>query len=269
MEILMTLVTTSQSGHTASWNAICERYEIDKHDFDAVPFPLSAQQINVACQDFKRPSEKEVRILCQQVSREDRPLFFRKKGLFILPVMRGHYVIVKGEGYVDVPLIESSLEDYHCPLPFALETIEIGNSVTQHIDHAYALGLIGRFIGDDSLVLTIREERYSSTFNLLAGRFQISVDGVQTEVDAGYEGANQVVLIEAKSGTATNTIIRQLYYPFRQWQNHTTKPVSTLFFQRTRNNEYHLWHFEFDDPNDYNSIRLLKSARYRITLPHG
>ena len=76
-------------------------------------------------------------------------------------------------------------------------------------------------------------------------------------------------MIEAKNGTATNTIIRQLYYPFRQWQNHTTKPVSTLFFQRTRNNEYHLWHFGFDDPNDYNSISLLKSARYKITLSHG
>ena len=100
----------------------------------------------------------------------------------------------------------------------------------------------------------------------MTGKFQITVEKVQTEVDGGYEGANQVVLIEAKNGTATNTIIRQLYYPFRQWQNHTTKPVSTLFFQRTRNNEYHLWHFGFDDPNDYNSISLLKSARYKITL---
>ena len=265
----MTLVPTSLSGHTASWNAIFERYEIDEHDFDAAPLPISAEQIAAACEHFQRTSEKEVRILCQQVSREDRPLLFRKKGLFILPVMLGHYVIVKGEGYVDVPPIESSVEDYHSPLHFALETTEIGDSVTQHIDHAYALGLIGHFIGDDSLVLTIREGRYSSTFNFLAGKFQISVDGVQTEVDGGYEGANQIVLIEAKNGTATNTIIRQLYYPFRQWQNHTIKPVSMLFFQRTRNNEYHLWHFGFDDPNDYNSIRLLKSARYKITLAHG
>ena len=139
----------------------------------------------------------------------------------------------------------------------------------QHLDRAYALSLIRHFANDDSLVLTIRGRKYTPTFDFVAGESQISVDGVQTEVDGGYEGANQVVLIEAKNGTATNTIIRQLYYPFRQWQNHTTKPVSTLFFQRTRNNEYHLWHFGFDDPNDYNSIRLLKSARYKITLPHG
>ena len=265
----MTLDAASRSGHTPSWNAIFDRYGIHDHDFDAAPFPISAQQINVACQDFQRPSEKEVRILCKQDSRGSRPLPFRERGLFILPVANGKYVLVKGEGYVDIPPIQSPLQEYRSEFPFTLETTEIGNSEMQHLDRAYALSLIRHFANDDSLVLTIRGRKYTPTFDFVAGEFKISVDGVQTEVDAGYEGANQVVLIEAKSGTATNTIIRQLYYPFRQWQNHTTKPVSTLFFQRTRNNEYHLWHFGFDDPNDYNSIRLLKSARYRITLPHG
>lgn len=136
----------------------------------------------------------------------------------------------------------------------------------QYLDRAYALSLVRHFADDDSLVLTIRGRKYTSHFDFVAGKFQISVQKVQTEVDGGYEGANQVVLIEAKSGKATNTIIRQLYYPFRQWQNHTQKPVSTLFFQRTDSNEYHLWHFSFRDLNDYNSIRLLKSARYKIIL---
>ena len=76
------------------------------------------------------------------------------------------------------------------------------------------------------------------------------------------------MLVEAKAGNATNTIIRQLYYPFRQWQQHTTKPVATLFFRRTQGNEYHIWHYGFNDPNAYNSIRLLKSARYKIILPY-
>ena len=37
------------------------------------------------------------------------------------------------------------------------------------------------------------------------------------------------VLIEAKNAKMKNTIIRQLYYPFRQWQRHTNKKVITLF----------------------------------------
>lgn len=137
----------------------------------------------------------------------------------------------------------------------------------QHLDRAYAQSLIRHFAEDESLVLTIRGRKYTGAFQFVTGEFQIDSESVQTEVDAGYEGANQVVLVEAKSGNATNTIIRQLYYPFRQWQQRTAKPVSTLFFQR-KGEEYHIWHFGFDDVNDYNSIRLLKSARYKIILPY-
>ena len=261
----MTTSSIDESSDTP-WGAIFERYEIANHDFDAAPFPISADQIKVACQDFKRTSEKEPRILCKQDSRESRPQVFRDKGLFILPVRNGSYIIVKGEGYVDVPPITSPLRDYQSDFPFDLETSQVGNSEMQHLDRAYALSLIRHFTEDDSLVLTIRGRKYTHQFDFVTGEFLIHVQSVQTEVDGGYEGANQVVLVEAKSGNAGNTIIRQLYYPFRQWQNYTTKPVSTLFFQRTSDNEYHIWQFGFDDLNDYNSIRLLKSGRYNIGL---
>ncbi len=81
----------------------------------------------------------------------------------------------------------------------------------------------------------------------------------------GYEGKNQVVLIEAKNFSATNVIIRQLYYPFRQWQEHTNKKVVTLFFDKNHGEDvYSIWQFEFEDPKNYNSIRLVKSGKFRI-----
>ena len=258
----------SDSAGSRSWNAIFDRYAIDEHDFDIEPFHISAAQIKVACQHFERTVEKEVRLLCKQDSRDSRPVVFRERGLFILPVRNGRYVIVKGEGYIDVPSIKSPLLHYESSFPFELETTLVGDSEMQHLDRAYALSLIRHFVEDNSLVLTIRGRKYTPEFNFLVGDFMLNVRSVQTEVDAGYEGAEQVVVVEAKGGNAGNTIIRQLYYPFRQWQHHTTKPVSTLFFQRTQDDKYHIWHFGFDDPNDYNSIRLLKSARYRIALPH-
>ena len=258
--------TQSNKNKTASWDTIFERYSIHEHDFDAGLFEISAEQIRDACQHFQRTGQKEVRILCKQDSRESRPQVFCERGLFILPVKNKHYAIAKGEGYVDIPPIESPLLEYRSDSPFAMEPSQVGDSEMQHLDSAYASGLVQHFVNDDSLVLTIRGRKYTSAFSLAAGGFQIDIEGVQTEVDRGYEGAEQVVLIKAKSGNARNTIIRQLYYPFRQWRQHTAKPVSTLFFQRRRG-EYHLWHFGFDDPNDYNSIRLLNSARYRITVP--
>ena len=260
----MAIDFVESTGNSPSWRAIFDRYEIDRHNFDVAPYIISAAQIKEACQDFIRTSEKEVRILCKQDTREDRPQVFRERGLFLLPVRNGAYAIVKGEGYVNVPPVNSPLQDYISNFPFELETTRVGNSEMQHLDYAYALSLIRHFVEDDSLVLTIRGRKYTPAFEFIVGEFDIQVRSVQTEVDAGFEGENQVVLFEAKGGNATNTIIRQLYYPFRQWQTYTKKRVSTLFFQRAGQNEYHIWQFGFDDVNDYNSIRLLKSGRYRI-----
>ncbi|MCS6905074.1 MAG: hypothetical protein RML72_03675 [Bacteroidia bacterium] len=102
----------------------------------------------------------------------------------------------------------------------------------QHLDYAYATSLIRNFLEDESLVLTIRGRKYTPKFGFYAGCFyqKVTVESVQTEVDAGYEGKNQIVLVEAKNSQARNIIIRQLYYPFRQWQMHTKKKINLLFF---------------------------------------
>ena len=256
--------TQDTSGGSPSWRAIFDHYSIHDHDFDKAPYSLSAQQIKVACQAFKRTVEKAARILCKQDTRESRPTVFQDRGLFILPVKNAQYTILKGAGYVDVPPVTSALLNYDSTFPFELETSRVDNSEMQYLDYAYALSLIRHFMDDKSLVLTIRGREYTPAFTFVAGGFQITAEGVPTKVDAGYEGKDKVVLVEAKNGNADNTIIRQLYYPFRQWQMHTSKPVHTLFFQRTASDEYHLWQFRFEDSSDYNSINLVKSARYRI-----
>ncbi len=248
-----------------SWEKIFQDYKVLKHNFDDAPFVLSAEQIKRACQDFKETGEKEVRILCKQDSREDRPDIFQKNSLFILPVKNGLYNIVKGEGYVDIPEIKNEVVVYSSNLDFQLDTAKIGNSEMQHLDYAYAASLIRTFMEDKSLVLTIRGRKYTPEFDFLVGNQLIKVSGVQTEVDAGYEGKNQVVLVEAKNCGATNVIIRQLYYPLRQWKQHTKKNIATLFFTKNDSeNVYSIWSFVFKDLRDYNSIRLLKSGKFRI-----
>lgn len=246
------------------WDAIFDEYGIGGHDFDSEPFFITADQIKSACQDFKKTAEKEVRILCKQDTRGLRPRVFREGGLFLLPVKNGKYAIIKGDGYVDIPSIESPVLDYQSDFPFKLETTTVGDSEMQHLDRAYALSLIRNFMEDNSLVLTIRGRKYTPEFSFRASGFRLTARSVQTEVDGGYEGKDRVVLVEAKNSNARNTIIRQIYYPFRQWQERVKKPVTTLFFQKTANDEYHIWNFGFEDENDYDSIRLLKSARYRI-----
>jgi len=246
-----------------AWQKIFRDLNIHHHNFNKSPFPIEAEQIKRSCQDFLSVGQKEVRILCKHDSREDRPDIFIKKNLFLLPVKNGKYVIVKGEGYVDIPAIEKTQEIYQSQLDFALDTSLVGDSEMQHLDFAYASSLIRTVMNDDTLVLTIRGRKYTPEFSFFVGKHQIQVQSVQTEVDAGYEGKSQVVLVEAKNSKTQNVIIRQLYYPFRQWQTHTTKPVVTLFFEK-RADTYSIWNFRFKDIRDYNSIELVMSGRFRI-----
>ncbi len=248
-----------------SWKKIFDDYNILSHDFNKSPFPISATQIKRACQQFKETNEKEVRILCKQDSRENRPTVFQEHNLFLLPVKNGYYNIIKGEGYVDIPEIKKEILFYSSKLDFQLDTTKIGDSEMQHLDYAYAASLIRTFMDDQSLVLTIRGRKYTPDFDFLVGNQNINVSGVQTEVDAGYEGKDKVVLIEAKNFCAKNIIIRQLYYPFRQWQEHTRKKVITLFFDKDRREDtYSIWQFEFENPKNYNSIKLSKAGKFKI-----
>ena len=246
-----------------SWQKIFDDNRILENDFSKQPFYLSAKDIKKSVQDFQNTSEKEVRILCKMDTRESVPDIMKKNGLILLPVKNKFYVIVKGEGYVDIPDIEGDAEIYNTKLDFDLDTTKIGNSEMQHLDFAYASSLIRTFMEDSSLVLTIRGRKYTPEFTYKVGNNTVETKGVQTEVDAGYEGKNKVVLIEAKNSSTKNTIIRQLYYPYRQWSEHTKKKVFLLFFEK-RVDEYLIWQYEFTDKNNYDSIKLVKSKKYKI-----
>jgi len=246
-----------------SWKAIFDKYKIIEHDFDVAPYIIGAEQIKQATKHFTKTNEREVRILCKQDSREDRPEVFIENNLFLLPVRNGEYAIIKGEGYIDIPDIQSVVKIYKSKLGFKLDTSIVGNSEMQHLDFAYAASLIRTFLEDESLVLTIRGRKYTPKFSFKVGNQEITAESVQTEVDAGYEGRKLVVLIEAKNSSTKNTIIRQLFYPYRQWKQHTEKQIKTLFFEK-RGDFYSLWQFEFKNPNDYNSIILSKSQCYEI-----
>jgi hypothetical protein len=250
-----------------SWKAIFDYNNILSHNFNEEPYILEAKDIKKACQNFTETSQKEVRILCKQDSREARPAVFEQNNLFILPKKNGSYYIVKGEGYVDIPDITTPIKDYVSKLDFDLLSSRVGDSEMQYLDFAYANSLIRTFMDDPSLVLTIRGRKYTPSFSFTVNGFNLDVESVQTEVDAGYEGRESIVLVEAKNSETSNTIIRQLYYPYRQWHENTGKKVFPLFFEkRIINGEqiYYIWQYEFTNPSDYNSIHLVKSGRYRI-----
>ncbi|MDR2080450.1 MAG: hypothetical protein LBP54_00980 [Campylobacteraceae bacterium] len=250
--------------NSESWEKIFNTYNILNHDFTVKPLKITAVQIKKATNHFNKTSEKEVRILCKQDSRDERPKIFIDNDLFLLPIKNGEYIILKGDGYIDIPPINNKEEIYVSKLDFELRSSKIGNSEMQYLDFAYASSLIRTFVEEDTLVLTIRGRKYTPEFSFNFKHYKdIHVQSVQTEVDAGFEGKEQIVLIEAKNSATKNTIIRQLYYPFRQWKIHTQKEVKTLFFEK-RNEEYFMWEFGFADEFNYESIFLKKAKKFVI-----
>lgn len=246
------------------WNQIFEKHNISNHDFK-FPYYITSKEIKEVSKQFSRTSDVEPRILCSQTTRERRPSCFVENDLFLLPTSHEKYAIVKGEGYVDleVPLLAEP-SGYTSTSDFELETCNVGDSEMQHIDCAFANGILSDFVQDDTLKLTIRGRKYCPKIEFRVGNCDLSAQGIQTEVDAGYEGRSQVVLLEGKNRNTTNTIIRQLYYPFRQWQSCTKKPVRSIFFEK-RQGSYNLWEYEFLDVFDYNSITLKQFKQYKLT----
>lgn len=58
-------------------------------------------------------------------------------------------------------------------------------------------------------------------------------------------------------------LVRQLYYPFRVWSSRVTKPVKPVFLIFS-NGMFNLYQYQFDDPQNYNSLRLVKQKNYVI-----
>lgn len=234
------------------------------HDFSQSPFLLTADQIKDTTRQFKAAGDREVRILCKQDTREDRPEFFVKNGLFILPVDNKSYYIVKGEGYVDVKMPNTKPTRFTSEAGFVLESSTKGDGEMQYVDFAHASGLTSNFLGIQRFHLTIRGRKRTPMFRYKVGQHELYAESVQTEVDAGYESSDSIVLIEAKNKKTTNTIIRQLYFPYRQWSLFTKKTVRILFFNHS-DSIYTFWEYTFTNPKDYNSIKLVCCNNYDLS----
>ena len=129
-----------------AWNLIFEKSGCKNHDFNSSPFFITADEIKNITKIFTETGKRELRILCKQDSKNDRPQIFKDLGLFILPVKNGKYAIIKGEGYVDIPNFKNEAFSYSSNLGFNLETSLIGNSEMQHLAFAYASSIIRTFI---------------------------------------------------------------------------------------------------------------------------
>jgi len=206
-------------------------------------------------------------------SRGARPQIMQDLGITILPTSRAGYVLIKGDGYKELPPTESP--SHHPPSklePFT--TLPWREELTKEsvaIDVTAISSMLKKFTGETDLALTIRGRSGTSQFSFDfqgAGQVhRIAVDRAQIEVDAGFEGES-IWLIEAKIGEPEDFLVRQLYYPWREWRALTRKPVVPLFLNYS-NKTFGLFRYGFTDAENYHSITLLEKRWFTLDAPEG
>ena len=246
------------------WEALFQRYQIAEQVERGNPFLITADQIR----EFKEP-----RLMTKFDTKESVPRVFGRLG--ILPVTRGSYVIGDFSLYHDFPKEDSSgggvIQVERSRIPDYLESIDIRDVLSEAaaIKLISLTGILEDFLGEERLVETISGRMSSGAFDFQVcsedgkHRSRIQVANSQLEIDGGFEGRNSFAILEGKNVVHSNFLVRQLYYPFRLWESRLTKPVRPVFLVCS-NQIFRLLEYEFADPLEYNSIRLVKESRYSL-----
>lgn len=241
-----------------AWKKLFDKYQIlDALNRDG-RFLISAAQIK----EFREP-----RLMTKFDHRINLPEIFSDNGLAILPVTRGDYLISSFDAYHN---FESPAEETRrIRIPAYMQSLAPQHLVSEAIalNCANACGILTDFLGDEQLLPTVSGRMSSGAFDFRiqtkTGQQTVAVNNSQIEIDAAYEGRDCLALFEAKRDLADDFLVRQLYYPFRVWSGRMTKSVRPVFLVFS-NGVFHLYEYRYEEPENYNSLRLVQQRNYTI-----
>jgi hypothetical protein len=237
------------------WEEVISKKHID------VRAPVSY----VTAKEVKEMAHKEPRLMAKMDTVEDMPRVFRDNGLFLLPVSRTKYAIVKGDGFhVLEEAAKPSVHRTQFRFPTSIEGVR---SEGAFLDYALSSGVLGEFTGHERLYLVARGRRTTPSFRFDFFNTELQVDGAQLELDGGYESleGETMISVEAKIGVPSSFNIRQLYYPFRTFG--LKKPVRNVFFvYEPSSRAYMFWEYEFVPQDRYERIRLAREGTFQVKV---
>ncbi len=220
----------------------------------------------VSTKQIKQITKREPRLMAKMDSSKDVPPVMARHGYFLLPISRSEYAIVRGKGFHELEKRSQAAKEFVSRIRFNLVTNGRNTSEMQYLDYCANAGLIEEVVGKGKLYPMIRGREGSGTYSFRVGRTGLDVRSAQIEVDLGLEGRDSIVLLEAKSKTPDDFIIRQLFYPYRKFMGgFADKQIIPIFFTYDSEDErYNFWKYHFTDPSAYNSIQLVEQGSYKI-----
>jgi hypothetical protein len=231
---------------------------------------LDGQKYEVLARDLNTVAGDRARLMTKVDEPDQLPPIFRKAGYSILAVANGSYLLFRGNMFATIP--DCPVRATYSPrTDFPLKTTGRGAGESDYLDNAFNTGLLSEFAQCGKLYLTIRGRERARQFDFRIDEIglDISVNGVQIEVDAGFEGERDIFLIEGKIGNRSHFNIRQLYYPFRHFsQIVPNKNIRPLFFAYDlKRATYLLYEFGFHNPLIFDSIYPVNCSIYSLTRP--
>lgn len=163
-------------------------------------------------------SPDEPRILCKMDYRGSRPRIFKQNGLSLLAVRNGRYRVARTDPYIDLPAYNSSNSESIEWSPLATLDPWSITSESKALQIAYVSKMLERVFGE-TVTMTIYGRQRAEPFQFTLNGVEYDVEGVQIEIDGGYEG-NAVHLIEAKNDQRyVDMNYRQIAYPLHQYES--------------------------------------------------
>jgi hypothetical protein len=135
---------------------------------------------------------------------EDLPKVFRENNLFVLPISRREYAIVKGVGYHQSEPITEKPIIHNIQIAFPVSALD-RNSESIYLEYASSSGLLKKLSGEDNLV-PIKGRTTTPIFSFNVNDTKLTVNKAQIEIDAGFESPIQMLLFEAKINLPTSFI---------------------------------------------------------------
>lgn len=233
-------------------------------------FDLTQNLHFIEATEIEKISGVQARIMAKVDFSKDLPPVFSRNGYFLLPVQNGKYAIVRGNGFH--ALEERTIpKEYVSKIKFHLTTAGRGLGEMQYLDYSFNTGALEEIVGVGPLYQSIRGREYSREFSFNVSDTRLDVKSVQIETDSGLESESSIVLLEAKVKTPEDFIIRQLYYPYRNYKviSPDKKIVPVFFTYEPKEQTYNFWIYKFVNDDDYNSIQLERKQAVKIIAPTG
>lgn len=208
----------------------------------------------------------EPRLLAKNDSREDLPKPLSDRNWNIIAVTNDTYVIGNIEVFFSLPKVDG--EPLQVSWTSQFDSLSVSPEITESEASMLCLysGALRNFIGYEFSLTTfgrMRSDEYQLGIRVKNQMDYLTINGVQFELDAGFESSDHLVLLEMKTVPITSINLRQLYFPYRHWLVRTKKVVVPILGIWLKG-ELSLYRFDFSVADDISSAELVASKKYRI-----